>query len=85
MSPSRTALTTQGAPSQLGDGPRAIALNLETLQQLNGLVASTESLRQAGYVVKALTDDELEQKKRCVRCGVRGEFCAISRESDLPV
>ncbi|KAK4232796.1 hypothetical protein C8A03DRAFT_19987 [Achaetomium macrosporum] len=61
----------QEAASTLENGTRTIALNPEILQRLNSLVASAEALRQAGYVVQPLTDEELEQKKRCLRCGVR--------------
>jgi hypothetical protein len=82
---STTALMAQDAASTLENGTRAIALNPETLQQLNSLVASAEALRQAGYVVKTLTDDELEQKKRCLTCGVRRELRAISTKSGPPV
>jgi RNA exonuclease 1 len=58
-------------------------MNPETLQQLSSLVASTEVLKRAGYVVEALTDDDLEQKKRCLKCGVRGKTRAI-RKSNSP-
>ncbi|KAK4124702.1 hypothetical protein N657DRAFT_680637 [Parathielavia appendiculata] len=61
----------QDAASTPENGTRAIALNSETFQQLNSLVASPEALKLAGYIVKPLTDDELEQKKRCLTCGDR--------------
>jgi RNA exonuclease 1 len=78
----------QSAASTLQDGTNGIAngivpMNPETLQQLNGLVASAEALKRAGYVVEPLTDDDLEQKKRCLRCGVRGKTPAI-RKSNSP-
>jgi RNA exonuclease 1 len=66
------------------NGTRAIApMNPETLQQLNSLVASAKALKQAGYVVETLTNDELDQKKRCLTCGVRGKTRAIL-ESESP-
>ncbi len=55
-------------------GLAAIAPDPETLHHLNSLVASAEALRQAGYVVKRLTESELELKKRCLTCNVRREF-----------
>ena len=55
-------------------GITAIAPSPETLHHLNSLVASTTALKQAGYVVKKLTNDELELKKRCLTCGVRSEL-----------
>lgn len=85
MSLPTTAPTAQHAASPLQNGARAIALNSETLRQLNNLVASVEKLRQAGYVLKPLTDYELEQKKRCLTCGVRGELRAKFTKSNPPV
>ncbi|KAK4243848.1 hypothetical protein C7999DRAFT_35804 [Corynascus novoguineensis] len=52
-------------------GISAIAPDPNTLQQLNNLVASKEALKRAGYIVKKLTDAELEQKKRCSTCNIR--------------
>ncbi len=58
-------------------GIAAIMLDSGTLQQLDSLVHPTEELKQAGYVVTKLTQNELEQKKRCATCGVRSESLAI--------
>ncbi|KAK4140125.1 ribonuclease H-like domain-containing protein [Dichotomopilus funicola] len=55
----------------LNAGIAAIMLDSGTLQQLGSLVHPTEELKEAGYVVTKLTQDELEQKKRCATCGVR--------------
>ncbi|KAL2177279.1 ribonuclease H-like domain-containing protein, partial [Thermothelomyces heterothallicus CBS 202.75] len=49
----------------------AIPQTPEALEQLNSLVPSTEELRRAGYVVEKLSNHELEQKKRCITCGIR--------------
>ena len=62
-------------------GITAIAPSPETLHHLNSLVASTTALKQAGYVVKKLTNSELELKKRCLTCGVRSE----SRQFKTPM
>jgi hypothetical protein len=75
--PSTTLPTAQNAtPSASEQGTRAIALDTgaETLQELNKLVASTTALRQAGYVLEKLAYYELENKRRCLACSVRGEF-----------
>jgi hypothetical protein len=72
----------QDGAATLGDGSRAIPLNPETLQQLNNLVAPAEELKQEGYVLKPLTVDELEQKKRCTTCGVRSEPTPILTNPD---
>ena len=50
-----------------------IQQNAESVEQLNNLVASIKALKRAGYVVEKLTDAELDQKRRCSRCGIRGE------------
>ncbi|KAK4121866.1 hypothetical protein N657DRAFT_576983, partial [Parathielavia appendiculata] len=42
--------------------------------RLNGLVHSVEVLKQAGYVVEKLTDEQFNKKKRCVTCGARSEL-----------
>jgi RNA exonuclease 1 len=68
--------------STLENGTGLIALNPETLQRLNSLVPSLKALRQAGYVVEPLTDHELEQKRRCLTCGVRSELRGRSSQSD---
>lgn len=75
----------QYAVSTPENGITAIALNSESLQQLNSLVASAEALTKAGYVVATLTDVELEQKIRCLTCGVRGRFRAILTQYEPPV
>ena len=75
----------QYAVSTPENGTTEIAMNPETLQQLNSLVASAESLTNAGYVVATLTDVELEQKIRCLTCGVRGQLRAILTQYELPV
>ncbi|KAL2018518.1 hypothetical protein VTK56DRAFT_730 [Thermocarpiscus australiensis] len=49
----------------------AISPSSEYLKELQSLVPSAEALKRAGYVLKELTDLELEQKKRCLTCGVR--------------
>jgi hypothetical protein len=67
----------QDALATLEKGATAIALNSESLEQLNSLVPCVEVLRRAGYVVTKLTNNELEQKKRCPTCGVRSESRAI--------
>lgn len=74
----------QNAASTPETGTGAITLNSETFQQLNSLVASPEALKLAGYIVKPLTDDELEKKKRCLTCGDRSESIAILTKSDQP-
>ena len=67
----------QDALSTLEEVTTAIALNSESLEQLNSLVPCVEVLRRAGYVVTKLTNNELEQKKRCATCGVRSKSRAI--------
>ncbi|KAH6847523.1 hypothetical protein B0I37DRAFT_146683 [Chaetomium sp. MPI-CAGE-AT-0009] len=66
-------MAQNGTFSTLKEGAvgTAIALNADTLEQLNNLVASTAALKKAGYVVQKLTDSELEQRRRCVTCGLR--------------
>ncbi|KAK0722618.1 hypothetical protein B0T26DRAFT_801351 [Lasiosphaeria miniovina] len=41
------------------------------LDHLESLLPSAEALRQASYVTKKLTDQQLEEKKRCLRCRIR--------------
>jgi hypothetical protein len=41
------------------------------IDRLHNLVPSAEAQKQAGYIKEKLTDQQLEQKKRCLRCGVR--------------
>lgn len=38
------------------------------VKQLQKLLHSKETLQKAGYVIQPLTELELEQKKKCVRC-----------------
>ncbi|KAK3292831.1 uncharacterized protein B0H64DRAFT_402899 [Chaetomium fimeti] len=66
-------MTQSGAFSTLKEGAvgTPIALNDDTLKHLNSLVFSTAALKRAGYVVEKLTDSELEQKRRCMSCGIR--------------
>ncbi|KAL2192350.1 ribonuclease H-like domain-containing protein [Corynascus similis CBS 632.67] len=52
-------------------GISEITADSDTLGQLNSLVASKEALKRAGYIVKKLTDAELEKKKRCSTCNIR--------------
>lgn len=72
-----------GSTMEKQNGTKAISLNPETLLQLNSLVASTEALSQAGYVVKKLTNADLDQKKRCPSCRLRSKSLAISTRSEL--
>ncbi|KAH6623424.1 hypothetical protein F5144DRAFT_615214 [Chaetomium tenue] len=69
-------MAQNGAFSALKEGTVLITTgpiqqNAESVEQLNKLVASTKALKRAGYVVEKLTDTELDQKRRCTRCGVR--------------
>ncbi|KAK4102473.1 hypothetical protein N658DRAFT_469021 [Parathielavia hyrcaniae] len=57
--------------TQEGTSANAVALYPGTLWRLNDLVASEETLKQAGYVIQELTEEELDRKKRCITCGVR--------------
>ncbi|KAL2187954.1 hypothetical protein L209DRAFT_779849 [Thermothelomyces heterothallicus CBS 203.75] len=71
MPRSKTAPAAQGAVSTTRKSTPAIPQTPEALEQLNSLVPSTEELRRAGYVVEKLSNHELEQKKRCITCGIR--------------
>jgi hypothetical protein len=72
----------QDATSAPEKGTGEIPLNPNTLQLLSSLVASAKALTQAGYVLRPLTDDELEQKQRCLTCGDRSESIAILTKPD---
>jgi hypothetical protein len=41
------------------------------VELLNSLVHSQEVLASTGYIVKKLSDENLESKKRCSGCGIR--------------
>jgi len=43
-------------------------------ERLSCLVSSPATLAAAGYVMKELTDEELEARKRCLTCGGRGTY-----------
>ncbi|KAJ4290018.1 hypothetical protein N0V88_006819 [Collariella sp. IMI 366227] len=87
-----SALTAQGATLMAQNssstikkqnGIEAISLNTETLWQLNSLVSSAQALSQAGYIVRKLTNDELEQKKRCPSCRLRSSDSAVLKKEKL--
>jgi hypothetical protein len=46
-----------------------IVYSLEYMEQLRGLVHSTDVLRQNGYILEELSESELDGKKRCKGCG----------------
>lgn len=65
---------TNMAPSNSGGNFAAttvIAPTLVYLDRLRSLVPSTEAQKKTGYVTERLTQQELQQKKRCIRCRAR--------------
>ncbi|KAK4159855.1 hypothetical protein QBC43DRAFT_326445 [Cladorrhinum sp. PSN259] len=63
----KMATSNNGAPA---GATSMIIPSTAYLQRLHSLVPSTEAREQEGYIRK-LTDEQLKQKKRCIRCGVR--------------
>jgi hypothetical protein len=67
--------------SLLESGVAAITMDSQHVDQLTYLMAATEDLKQVGYIVAKLSPDELEQKKRCPTCGLRGESASLAVSS----
>ncbi|KAK3689739.1 ribonuclease H-like domain-containing protein [Podospora appendiculata] len=56
-----------------GKAPAAVPITptAEYLEHLHGLVLSRDQQKSAGYVMEQMTQQELEKKRRCGRCGLR--------------
>ncbi|KAK0648209.1 hypothetical protein B0T16DRAFT_325862 [Cercophora newfieldiana] len=64
----------------LSSGISAIEPTKEYLAQLNSLVLPLEALSRAGFIVKELTKEQLDSRKRCKTCGVRSEYSSVIME-----
>jgi len=73
--------SSNGAPA---GATSMIIPSLAYINQLQSLVPSAQAQTAAGYVTEELTDRQLEQKKRCLRCGVRRKPIAFFRFSVFP-
>ncbi|EEH41042.2 hypothetical protein PAAG_03328 [Paracoccidioides lutzii Pb01] len=58
------ATLEQGIPS-----PNAIEMTYKYMNVLNSLVAKQDRLGEFGYVLKPLSQSDLERKKKCEKCG----------------
>jgi hypothetical protein len=66
-------LITSATPAAI----TAIEYSSEYMQQLRNFVHSKEVLEETGYILRELSESEIERKKKCKQCGK--SKCIISR------
>ncbi len=65
-----------GTGSVTPDSVKASDYSLEYIQRLRNFVASKTALEKTGYILQPLSEDTIERKKRCERCG-KSEFARL--------